>query len=375
MARRGLPMKLPASGRNGDELTAIPWVEADQFLVTVGRDRPQTEKTYRTALRVFADWAQQHRRDGFSLQQGWPLDPASLTTETITRFHGWLRSNYPTRTVRTYMATVMAYLNYLDSVDLLPGGVNLGKLKNQLSRNRGRAPASDIRVLDEARQDIPLIADHFVNFPLPPENDRYNRRLTVLRNAAMAATLFCTAVRVSELVSLDRLQVDNGRARYVTIVGKGDKTRTVHLLAEARERIQLYLAEREDANSALFVSHSLVTKGQRLTARAVESIIQEAVKALGLDERLSPHDFRHFRATQLLREGMPLEAVQEYLGHESISTTRGIYAPLLGQELVRGYLEELTRSIDDYAAARRRERDSRDGANGERQAVESERGR
>jgi site-specific recombinase XerD len=70
-------------------------------------------------------------------------------------------------------------------------------------------------------------------------------------------------------------------------------------------------------------------------------VVKKAVRALGLHESLSAHDFRHYRATQLLREGMPIEVVQEFLGHTDISTTRGIYAPVLGVQVVSEWLDNV----------------------------------
>ena len=60
-----------------------------------------------------------------------------------------------------------------------------------------------------------------------------------------------------------------------------------------------------------------------------------------LHRSISAHDFRHYRATQLLREGMPLEVVQEYLGHSDVSTTRNIYAPVLGVHVVSEWLDNV----------------------------------
>jgi integrase/recombinase XerD len=76
----------------------------------------------------------------------------------------------------------------------------------------------------------------------------------------------------------------------------------------------------------------------------VHNIVKKAVKALNLHRSLSAHDFRHFRATQLLREGMPLEVVQEFLGHADISTTRNIYAPVLGAHIVGEWLDNVDMS-------------------------------
>jgi integrase len=81
--------------------------------------------------------------------------------------------------------------------------------------------------------------------------------------------------------------------------------------------------------------------GSRLSPSGAHNVVKRAVKALGLDPSLSAHDFRHYRATQLLREGVPLEVVQEFLGHVDVSTTGGIYAPVLGVQVVRGWLDNL----------------------------------
>jgi integrase len=75
-----------------------------------------------------------------------------------------------------------------------------------------------------------------------------------------------------------------------------------------------------------------------LTITSIHNIVKKAVRALGLDPSLSAHDFRHYRATQLLRAGMPLEAVQELLGHVDINTTRTVYAPLLGVRVMAKWL-------------------------------------
>jgi integrase/recombinase XerD len=109
----------------------------------------------------------------------------------------------------------------------------------------------------------------------------------------------------------------------------------------AQNAIQAYLAERTDTNPALFISHSRNANNARLSLSGAHNVVKKAVKGQGLEPTLSAHDFRHYRATQLLREGMPLEVVQEMLGHADISTTRSIYAPVLGVALVREWLDNL----------------------------------
>ena len=113
--------------------------------------------------------------------------------------------------------------------------------------------------------------------------------------------------------------------------------------------------ERRDTNPALFVAHSRNTRSARLSKTSAHNVVKAAVRALKLDPTLSAHDFRHYRATQLLRDGMPLEVVQEYLGHADISTTRGIYAPVLGTHVVSEWLDNVDQSPAEASAQLRRD--------------------
>ena len=97
------------------------------------------------------------------------------------------------------------------------------------------------------------------------------------------------------------------------------------LTSEAQEKIRAYCNARDDSYDALFISHRRGL-GQALSRVSVWQAVKKATYALGLSKITSPHSFRHFRATQLLNEGMPLESVQAYLGHSSPETTRKVYA-------------------------------------------------
>ncbi len=329
---------------------APSWIGATSFLLEAGNNSLQTETTYRSGLRLFADWLQHFQHDGYSTDQEWPLDPASLTTATILNFRNWLLSNRSRSTATTYIAAILGYLNYLDGQDLLPHGVQLGKLQRQLARRQiDRNQAEAVMDLDVARQAIPRIVAYYDELALPAENDRYNRRLSLLRNRALVHTLYSTAARISEVVALNRSNVGNGRAAHASIMGKGNKPRTIHIRTYARSAIQAYLSERRDSNPALFVAHSRNARHARLSTTSAHNIVKKAVKALNLHDTISAHDFRHFRATQLLREGMPLEVVQEFLGHADISTTRTIYAPVLGVQVVDEWLDNMDISPSEAA--------------------------
>lgn len=339
-------MKLPISERPTPEGPA--WIDEETFLREAGAQSLKTESTYRSGLRLFADWLQHFHRVGYSKNDAWPLGPAGLTTDVILDYRNWLLANRSRATVTTYMAAVLGYLNFLDGYDRLPDSVQLGKLQRQMARRQiERNQAENVIDLDLARQDVPRIIAYYDSLPLPPDNDRYNRRLSLLRDRAIIRMLYSTAARISEVVSLNRANVGNGRAAYATIIGKGNKGRTLHIRSYAREAVVAYLAERTDTNHALFVSHSRNSTRARLSITSVHNVVKRAVKALNLHESLSAHDFRHYRATQLLRAGMPLEVVQEFLGHADVTTTRNIYAPVLGVQVVTEWLDNLDVSPKD----------------------------
>jgi len=346
MARR--ENLLPISQRPLPDRPA--WLHENRFLLEAGIRSLKTESTYRSGLRLWADWLQTIDLDCYTKKDEWPLSPLHLTTAVILNFRSWLLANRSRSTVTTYIAAIIGYLNFLDGIDELPAGVQLGKLQRQMARRQiERNQAEGVIDLDLARQSIPLIVSYYDQLPLPAENDRYNRRLSLLRDRALVKVLYSTAARISEAVALNRRNVDHGRAEYATITGKGNKPRTIHLRDYARQSIVSYLAERKDANPALFVAHSLNARNARLSVTSAHNIVKKGVKAMGLHNSLSAHDFRHYRATQLLREGMPLEVVQEFLGHSDISTTRTVYAPVLGVHIVSEWLDNVDISPDEAA--------------------------
>ena len=331
---------LPISERPLPQAPA--WLHENSYLIEAGLRSLKTENTYRSGLRLFADWLQHFNHVGYSVEDEWPLNPKRLSTAVILTFRNWLLANRSRSTATTYTSAVLGYLHFLDGQDMLPGTVQLGKLQRQITRRQvDRNQAETVIDFDLIRQDVPHIVNYYESLPLPSENDRYNRRLSLLRDRALVHMLYSTAARISEIVSLNRANVDYGRAEYAAITGKGNKPRTIHIRDYARKSVKDYLRERTDSNPALFVAHSRNARSARISITSVHNVVKKGVKALGLHKSISAHDFRHFRATQLLREGMPLEVVQEFLGHADISTTRNIYAPVLGVQIVSEWLDNI----------------------------------
>jgi site-specific recombinase XerD len=148
-----------------------------------------------------------------------------------------------------------------------------------------------------------------------------------LRDRAILETLFSTGLRISELVRLNRDQINLERQEF-GVVGKGSKPRVVFLSNIAAEWLGRYLRSRQDHFKPLFIRYSgavdVARDGEkmRLTARSVQRIVEKYAKRCGLPIKPSPHTLRHSFATDLLQGGADLRSVQEMLGHESIKTTQ-----------------------------------------------------
>lgn len=160
------------------------------------------------------------------------------------------------------------------------------------------------------------------------------------RNKAILETMYSCGLRVSEVVNLklSQLYLDIG---FVRVVGKGNKERLVPVGSSAIKYINLYkshirnqLVIQTGEEDILFLNR----RGKRLSRVMIFLIIKDLVKKAGITKTISPHTFRHSFATHLVEGGADLRAVQEMLGHESITTTE-IYTHL-DREYLRKTLEQ-----------------------------------
>jgi len=162
-----------------------------------------------------------------------------------------------------------------------------------------------------------------------------------MRNRAMIETLYSSGLRVSELIGLKKSNIllDVG---FLRVTGKGNKERLVPIGREALKFIKLYQEEvrchlniKNESRSILFLNR----RGNQLSRQMVFIIIKDLVNTAGIKKTVSPHTFRHSFATHLIEGGADLRAVQEMLGHESITTTE-IYT-----HLDRDYLKQVMKEF------------------------------
>lgn len=161
------------------------------------------------------------------------------------------------------------------------------------------------------------------------------------RNRAMLEMLYSSGLRVSELIDL-RLANVHSDIGFLRVIGKGNKERLVPIGREALKYLKIYIDEIrvhtpkiETFSSYVFLNRS----GRKLTRVMVFLIIKALAAKIGLKKNISPHTFRHSFATHLIEGGADLRAVQEMLGHESITTTE-IYT-----HLDRDYLRQVVQQF------------------------------
>lgn len=138
-----------------------------------------------------------------------------------------------------------------------------------------------------------------------------------IRDLAIIDMLASTGMRIGEMVLLDRNDI-NFNERECIVLGKGDKERVVYFDARTKIHLQEYLKCREDDEPALFVS--LKAPFNRVTIGGIEARLRKMGKELGLS-RVHPHKFRRTLATMAIDKGMPIEQLQQLLGHKRIDTT------------------------------------------------------
>ncbi|PYQ48721.1 MAG: tyrosine recombinase XerC [Acidobacteria bacterium] len=152
-----------------------------------------------------------------------------------------------------------------------------------------------------------------------------------IRDRAWLELLYASGLRISELVGIDIDDIEL-RARLVKVRGKGSKERIVPFGTKAEEAIRAYLEVRRSDEEALFVNY----RGQRITVRSVRRLFSRYVREASLRAGISPHTLRHSFATHLLNAGADLRAIQELLGHASLSTTQK-YTHLADWQLIEVY--------------------------------------
>ncbi len=281
----------------------------------VGKNRsPRTLQNYHHYLKRFQEWAGD-------------IDVKDITLDTVQKFRLHLNrltdekgGTLGIKTQNYHIIGLRAFLKHLAKNDI----PSLAAEKIELSK----IPARTVEYL--TREELERIFQ---------EPDQSNIR--GIRDIAILETLYSTGLRVSELASLNRAQVDLQRREFM-VRGKGRKPRIIFLSQHAADKIAAYLAKRTDNFEPVFINHGRGKSGaitditlaekHRLSTVSIENLVRKYALHAGIIKKVTPHVLRHSFATELLINGADIRSVQEMLGHASITTTQ-IYTHLTNRRL------------------------------------------
>jgi site-specific recombinase XerD len=266
---------------------------------------PLTIRNYSHYLRRFLDWfGDEGHKDLKQLDQ----DVLRQYRVYLARFEDLHGQTLAKSTQSYHIIALRSFLKYLvknDAPVLHPEKIDLPK-----------AEAKHMKYLNGQ--------EHVEKFLAQPDLSSK----TGLRDKAMLEVLFSTGLRVSELVSLSRDQL-NIESREFGVIGKGRRPRVVFLSDRAADWLTKWLNSRADNWRPVFIRlakgkpHPLADgEEMRLTTRSVQRVVDKYARQARLPIKISPHGLRHTFATDLLSNGAGLRDVQEMLGHKNIATTQ-----------------------------------------------------
>lgn len=306
----------------------------------IERNRSQlTIRNYDHYLNRFLDWSMAR-------------SPKDITSELVKKFRLYLNRCRDKKgkalqkaTQDYYIIALRGFLKYLAKQDI----ETLASEKVEL----GKTAEREVEFLDA--EEIKRLLNVTTVGNGRTEGDasmcrlQYARSLfSDLRDKAIIELLFSTGLRVSELVNLNRENINLKRGEF-SIRGKGNKIRLVFISDSAKKALLNYISKRKDLDPALFInfrkknaSHfnnkknksksTKTNRPQRLTPRSIQRIVKNRAVKTGIVKKVTPHTLRHSFATDLLTNGADIRSVQTMLGHSSITTTQ-IYTHITDKRL------------------------------------------
>jgi integrase/recombinase XerC len=278
--------------------------EFEGYIADARRLSERTVRAYRSDLDRFASFWESDFGAGSAATTPLSRVDTLAVRSYLASLH---RSHLASRSLARHLSTLRTFFRW---------ACREGHLEKNPARSlpSPRLPKTLPRAMTQSDTERLLETDEEGSFP---ERDR-----------ALFELLYATGLRVSEAAGLDLEDVDF-TSRLLRVVGKGNKERVAPYGEEAGEALAAYLPARQERRRAerdaaaddgepLFVN----ARGGRLTTRSMARLLKARLRAAGLSAEISPHALRHSFATHLLEAGADLRAIQELLGHASLSTTQ-----------------------------------------------------
>jgi len=261
------------------------------------RASPHTLRAYGDDLDRFLGFLREHK--------GRAIDEHVLASLAPADIRGFIalrrRQGLGQRGVQRAIAAIRSFFRHLAREEILDNPAARAVRTPRIARTLPRPLSAD-----DAERTLNAAGEHDVQW-------------LAARDVALLTLLYGAGLRISEALSLKRKDAPLGES--LLILGKGGKERVMPLLPAIRNAVDRYVEALPFAGndaSPLFVSR----RGLPMSAREAQALMQKLRSALGLSQRATPHALRHSFATHLLAGGADLRAVQELLGHASLSTTQ-----------------------------------------------------
>jgi len=265
----------------------------------LGSERNYSKHTVKAYITDLGEFNRVIKEKKLALAKDGSVDFGKLNETSVRAYISWLYTRNSRTSISRKLASVRTFFEFL---------VRKGMVKSNLAKlvptPRG-----------EKRLPTFLTVDEVVKLLSTEAGDEHSAR-----DIALLELLYSSGLRVSELVGIDLNDIDL-KNLTVKVMGKGGKERIVPVGSKAAGALNKYLRERLDMNPTgdhLFVN----TRGGRLNVRSVDRVIRKYATLAGIPKNVSPHVLRHTFATHLLGGGADLRAIQEMLGHKSLSTTQ-----------------------------------------------------
>jgi len=282
---------------------------------------PHTLSSYELDLRHWFQFLFEHQKGKFTLD-------TAVTLKSLREFLASELAQFERTTVARRLSVIKSFLKFLNREEILDR--NIAKLMS----------------LPKVDQKLPYVlkVDQVTRLieGVPTDNLRHKRM------RAIVELLYSTGVRVSELVGLDRDDIDLVKG-VMLVKGKGSKERLVPLGRHSQTAVRYYMeaipsGQRHEGDNAVFLNR----EGERLSVRTVQRDLKNfALEILGEDGlKVTPHTLRHSCATHLLSSGAGLREIQEMLGHQSLITTQK-YTQVDSTRLKRSYNKAHPRILSD----------------------------
>lgn len=293
------------------------------------------------------------------------------TNEFLTHLKN--ERNYSPQTIKSYGEDIDKFFDFLLDEDILMDQVDVIVIRNFLTKelNSGVSKRSCKRRLSALKHFYTFLVEKkyvednpFLFIDVPKIDKKYPHALykeqvkeillenskrtddLMIRDQAILSTLYYTGMRAAELVSLT-IQSISLNQRIIRVVGKGDKERILPISEECKKDLDRYigftrkelLGKAKIPTNALFLNN----RGEKLTTRGLEYILDSIEEKTGTFVGLHPHILRHSFATHLLENGADLRVIQELLGHASLNATQ-VYTHVTEKEMQQEYLSSHPRA-------------------------------